>query len=250
MKIKLIIFVLLQSSLIFAQQPTPLQELKAVFTEYVKYPESVDEQEDKDRLILALKKVEEQKISNCIPVIIDIYLYYDPTDFPTRDLVIQTLKPLYKQAFPLITKRIAIEKKKHAANEFPVQDLEYLVNSITPFINPSGNYILQSKPKLIKGITYGYSGEISVSMIDSSHIAINLLVSKAPSYSSGSIDDTLTYNYNKAVYTTPEDPSCKIIFNFTTTGINAEHKAADFNASCGFGHGVAVHGFYRKNSVK
>lgn len=96
--------------------------------------------------------------------------------------------------------------------------------------------------------TYGYFGNIKVRQVDSGHIFIAFYVCKgAPSYNSGSFQDTLTYKNGIAVRTTTEDASCVITFNFNTTGgITVEEKTKDFNHGCAFGSGVVANGFYEK----
>lgn len=116
------------------------------------------------------------------------------------------------------------------------------------FINPTGYYSLDNKTKVDSGETYGYFGTIKVKLIDSSRIFVDFYVCKgAPSYNSGTFEDTLTYSTGIAVHSTIDDPTCVITFNFNTPdGVKVEEKAKDFNSGCGFGHAIVATGFYKK----
>jgi hypothetical protein len=117
-----------------------------------------------------------------------------------------------------------------------------------PYINPSGYYSLDTKITVKDGDTYGYFGNIKVKLVDSNRIFMEFYVCKgAPSYNSGSFEDTLTYKNGIAVRTTSDDASCVITFNFNTTGgVTVEEKTKDINGGCGFGHAVVANGFYRR----
>lgn len=115
-------------------------------------------------------------------------------------------------------------------------------------INPAGYYSLDSKTTVQNGDTYGYFGSIKVKQIDSNRIFMEFYVCKgAPSYNSGSFDDTLLYKNGIAVRTTTDDASCVITFNFNSAGgVTVEEKTKDFNHGCAFGSAVVASGFYRK----
>jgi len=115
-------------------------------------------------------------------------------------------------------------------------------------INPQGYYSLDSKTRVENGDTYGYFGSVTVRPVDSIHILVNLYVCKgAPSYNSGSFEDTLLYKNGVAVHTTADDASCVITFNFNTAGgVTVEEKTKDANDGCGFGHAVVASGFYKR----
>ena len=126
------------------------------------------------------------------------------------------------------------------------------VKKATNFINPTGSYKLDSKTTVKDGDTYGHFGDIDVKLLENSRIAISFFACNgAPSYSMGTFIDTLTYQNNVAIYTTPEDDTtCRIKFTFTKKGITAEQHQADLNFGCGFGHAVFADGFYKKTSSK
>jgi hypothetical protein len=63
----------------------------------------------------------------------------------------------------------------------------------------------------------------------------------------GYLFDTLKVAGNKAVYRNTEaDPSCRVIFTFSSQGVKVEDISVNYNINCGFGHGARVDGFYKK----
>jgi hypothetical protein len=129
---------------------------------------------------------------------------------------------------------------------------EAQVKQAAAFFNPTGTYKLDNKTTVKDGDTYGYFGEIRIKLITNSKIAISFFICKgAPSYNSGSFIDTLDYRSNKAVYTTPDDDTtCRITFVFTNKGVTIDHRQANINFGCGFGHAVVANGFYKRTSIK
>jgi hypothetical protein len=126
------------------------------------------------------------------------------------------------------------------------------VRKATNFINPTGSYKLDSKTTVKNGDTYGYFGDIDIKLLDNSRIAISFFVCKgAPGYNMGTFIDTLTYQNNIAIHTTPEDDTtCRIKFTVTKKGITVEQYQANLNFGCAFGHAVFADGFYKKTSSK
>ena len=119
-------------------------------------------------------------------------------------------------------------------------------------VDVTGIYKLDNETAVKNGDTYGYWGTIKVKKISPSKIVLKLFVCKgAPSYNSGVAMDTLIIKDNKAVFTTEDDPSCKLIFTFYRRGIKIEEFTDNINFACGFGHGVVVNGFYKRkyNSI-
>ena len=121
-------------------------------------------------------------------------------------------------------------------------------------LDPTGTYEYKGKTVKIDGQTFGpYSGVIQVKRIANRKIVMTFFVCKGePSYNSGGfVVDTLKCSNNIAIYTDPEsDSSCKITFKFDKNGVTVKEETTDFNAGCGFGHGVNANGRYKKTSSK
>jgi hypothetical protein len=133
-----------------------------------------------------------------------------------------------------------------------LMSLEMSPNVGQHYINPTGTYTLVSKAKVVKGETYGYTGDIQVKALSKNKIVVVLGVDMgAPAYNSGELFDTLKYVNNTCVHNGDKyDPTCRITLKFSEHGINVTQKQADLNSGCGFGHGVFADGHYEKNSEK
>ena len=119
-------------------------------------------------------------------------------------------------------------------------------------VNPTGTYKLDNTVKLKNGETYGYTGRIQVKKISDYLIVMTFEIYKgSPSYNSGSLVDTLNYEYNRSIYTDSIiDKSCKITFTFDKKGVTVKEITADFNSGCGFGGAVIADGYFKKYSSK
>ena len=65
----------------------PIKTVKRVFKDYIKYSESTDSQENKDSISKALKRLQVSSKEKDLFLLIEVWMYYDPTDFPTRELI-------------------------------------------------------------------------------------------------------------------------------------------------------------------
>ena len=117
------------------------------------------------------------------------------------------------------------------------------------YVNPTGEYKLNTKTIKKNGETYGYFGDMKVVTLSKDKILISFFVCKgAPSYNSGSFVDTLEYKNNVAIYKSDSisDPSCNMKMVFTQKGVDVELKSDNPNFACGFGQAVDSQGFYKR----
>ena len=122
-----------------------------------------------------------------------------------------------------------------------------LVNDTLDFINPTGTYILKGEVK--NSTIIGHYGEIRVSLLDSSTIALCFYVNKGyPGYESGSFVDTLHYEENRAIYHPAADSSCVIYFAFNVRSVAISKALTDPHSGCGFYPGVVVPAVFDKTS--
>ncbi len=92
-------------------------------------------------------------------------------------------------------------------------------------------------------------GKIEVSRFTDSSIILNLhYVGASPGKNMGFIKDTLWVKDNKALYQTPEDTSCRVVFTFFQRGVKVEQVSGLSSFACGFGRNVHVDGFYERSS--
>jgi hypothetical protein len=111
----------------FAQTDKTLIVLKNVFSDYVKYQESTDSEINKRKFINALQQVKNNQLTSAIPLLLDIYLYYYPTDFPTREYVLDVFYSMRGAALVEVERKLIIERKKIKSEEdWPYDELLYL----------------------------------------------------------------------------------------------------------------------------
>lgn len=72
-------------------QKKPIETVKEIFDDYVKYDESTDSKDDKTAMEAALQTLAKTKNSvRDLKILLDVWMYYDPTDFPIRDLIVRS----------------------------------------------------------------------------------------------------------------------------------------------------------------
>lgn len=109
--------------------------------------------------------------------------------------------------------------------------------------DPSGCYIYDSS----YNHNHFYSGNIQLLRSRNEEYIMDFFICKgAPSYNSGSFRDTVQLDGNRIHWFSEYDESCKLTFELRDSGIMIQHAASNYNSSCGFGHGVVAHGFFRK----
>lgn len=92
-----------------------IEVIKNIFNEYIKYQESTDSQENKELLTKNIKSLDKVTKPEDLELLINVWMYYDPTDFSCRDLVINVLKNNRLESIKAIYSRknnIKIGKKK------------------------------------------------------------------------------------------------------------------------------------------
>jgi len=117
-------------------------------------------------------------------------------------------------------------------------------------VNPDGNYLYKNRVVDRKKEIIGYFGDIKVKKLANGKVVLTLFICRgAPSYNSGSLNDTLSVKNNIATYLYEGGKSCRITFHFYRQGIKVEEYTEENGGGCGFGYAVYSDGFYnrRKN---
>ena len=101
----------------------PIKTVKRVFKEYIKYSESTDSQENKDTVSKALKRLQASSKEKDLSLLIEVWMYYDPTDFPTRELIEPIFYKNKEAASKAIHTRIRMRAKRENKENAPFSDL-------------------------------------------------------------------------------------------------------------------------------
>ena len=111
------------------------KKIDKIFGDYIKQKENVDSEDNQVEMQLALKTLE----SNCdikyFPRLIEVWMYYDPTDFPTRKFVYQVLLTKKEDGLRAIEKRIKEKKNWETLDNAPLSDLVALRDEFKELTN-------------------------------------------------------------------------------------------------------------------
>ena len=107
-----------------------LQSVKYVFEDYIKYQESTDSQDNKNLMKNNLESLNLVKGPSDLELLINVWLYYDPTDFPTRKLVFSILKESKPESVIAIKKRQKNKKEWEREDSAPYSELDYLLTQL------------------------------------------------------------------------------------------------------------------------
>jgi hypothetical protein len=109
---------------------TPIKTVDRIFKEYVKFNDS-DSDDNKSKMEKSFLAVKD----NCRPVdlelLINVWMYYDPTDFKTRELIEPIFFKYKKASLDAVKKRLNHKRKSEAVDMAPYTDLLNLKNRLT-----------------------------------------------------------------------------------------------------------------------
>jgi len=107
-----------------------IKNIRYVFDDYTKSEESTDSQDDKDLLTKSLKSLTVVTIPEDLELLINVWMYYDPTDFPSRGLVYEVLKENKTVSIEAVIKRINNKKEWESDDTAPYSDLVELLKRL------------------------------------------------------------------------------------------------------------------------
>ena len=107
----------------------PHSTIERIFSSYISFQESTDSNENKDSLKYAIQQIGDGPKwidSTSLQLLLDIWMYYDPTDFPTRNYVEARLKEDVIASTAAVDKRIQQKKDWENPEYAPFAELPYL----------------------------------------------------------------------------------------------------------------------------
>lgn len=109
---------------------TPIKTVDKIFKWYIKQSESTDSQRNKDAMEYALKLLVSKSETKDFSLLVNVWMYYDPTDFPTRPLIEPIFIKNRKETLTAIDKQLRIKKKWKDKEIAPYSDLIALKKQI------------------------------------------------------------------------------------------------------------------------
>jgi hypothetical protein len=130
MKILITILITLCLNSILGQSNNNINTIQVIFEEYIKYEVSIDSQENKDKILKSLNSISKTEDPNDLELLINVWMYYDPTDFPTRDYVYKILKSSKPESIEAIKCRIKNKKTWEKDDRAPYSELKELIKEL------------------------------------------------------------------------------------------------------------------------
>ncbi len=107
-----------------------IEHIKSVFDEYVQSDESTDSPENKALMESSLKALCHVKNPHDLELLLNVWMYYDPTDFPTRQLVEEVLIFNKHESIIAIESRQKNKREKEHDGTAPFSELNLLLEQI------------------------------------------------------------------------------------------------------------------------
>lgn len=131
---------------------------------------------------------------------------------------------------------------------FPLAVIAQTPSMVSPIF--PGTYILNDKTEVQAAKTGGPFGKLVVSEPVNNKCLFHLRYSTgAPVNNFGLIKDSLLVFGTKTYYSTAEDPSCRVVFEFNEKGASISQESTAGSFACGFGRNVHVDGSYTRTKV-
>jgi hypothetical protein len=127
LKLFFLILTFFTSTLAIAQKINKVENkyevINSIFKNFIKYEESVDSEKNKTLMTSICKKLENKVTNKELYLLIDIWMYYTPTDYSTR----KTIEPIFfkhkKNTIYNINKRIKNKEKWESKDMAPFSEL-------------------------------------------------------------------------------------------------------------------------------
>ena len=107
-----------------------IQVVDKIFKSYIKYSESTDLTQNKELMTNALKSLLQSSSNKDLGLLINVWMYYDPTDFPTRQLIEPIFNKNKSAVLIAIDNRLKNKKKWEDKETAPYSDLILLKKQI------------------------------------------------------------------------------------------------------------------------
>lgn len=107
-----------------------VQNISNVFDDYVKYEESTDSEDNQNLMTKSIGSLSQISSQNELKILIDVWMYYDPTDFPTRSLIFKILKESRPESILAVKARIENKNNWEKESTAPYSELNNLLEQL------------------------------------------------------------------------------------------------------------------------
>lgn len=107
-----------------------VDKIRKIFENYIKYHESTDSPDNKDIMSKSLKSITSLSNKDELELLINVWMYYDPTDFPGRNLVYKILENSRPESVKAVKTRISNKKDWETDDTAPYSELNDLLKQL------------------------------------------------------------------------------------------------------------------------
>ena len=113
-----------------AQIDKPIVVIKRIFNNYIEYEESTDTFKNKELMSESLKSLTNIETQEDLELLINVWMYYDPTDYPSIPEIYRILKDSRPTSIESVKNRIRNKKKWETDDTAPYSDLKGLLKRL------------------------------------------------------------------------------------------------------------------------
>lgn len=108
----------------------PLETIKTIFNAYISNQENIDTEANKDLMRVSLMSLTRITDPESLELLVNVWMYYDPTDFHGRPEIYTVLKNSRPESIEAIKNRIANKKEWENEGSAPYSDLKHLLKRL------------------------------------------------------------------------------------------------------------------------
>lgn len=113
----------------FIKQPD-IETIKIIFNEFISNQESTDTEVNKELMTNSLKSITVVKDKNELDLLINVWMYYDPTDYPDIPEIYRILKDSRPHSIEAVKNRIDNKKEWETDDSAPYSELKNLLKRL------------------------------------------------------------------------------------------------------------------------
>lgn len=108
-------------------------QIKRIFDDYTQFEESTDSEYNKSIMLEAIQNIKTIDEYEDLEVLINVWMYYDPTDFNGKELILEVFKKNKEKSLKAIQNRIENKKDWEFNTIAPYSDLFELMKQVQNF---------------------------------------------------------------------------------------------------------------------
>ena len=108
----------------------PVDSIKRIFEEYIKNTAATDSPYDETAMTTGLQGLQTVSDAAALELMVNVWMYYDPTDFPTRDLVNKIFKQNKTESIKAVKKRMEVKRAGESEETAPYSELKDLLSEL------------------------------------------------------------------------------------------------------------------------